>query len=57
MPGGRAFEPLAETQMAAIVRLAGFGFADQPADRLCADAEEMLAHYAAIEQRARHAGL
>jgi DNA ligase (NAD+) len=41
---------LADTQSAALERLAGFGFPTNPLTRLCADAEAMLYHYAAIEQ-------
>jgi DNA ligase (NAD+) len=47
---GELSAPLADTQSAALERLAGFGFATNPLTRLCADAEAMLYHYAAIEQ-------
>lgn len=50
---GALSEPLAETQMAAIERLAGFGFTVNSLTRLCAGPQAMLEHYAAIEaQRA-----
>nr|WP_281841749.1 NAD-dependent DNA ligase LigA [Sinisalibacter aestuarii] len=50
---GALSEPLAESQSAAIARLAGFGFTVNPLTRLCHSTDEMLAHYAAIEaQRA-----
>lgn len=42
---------LAETQMAAITRLADLGFVTNDMTRLCHGPEEMLAHYHAIEER------
>jgi DNA ligase (NAD+) len=47
---GELSAPLADTQSAALDRLAGFGFPTNPLTRLCADAGEMLDHYARIEQ-------
>ncbi|PJE34215.1 DNA ligase (NAD(+)) LigA, partial [Pseudooceanicola lipolyticus] len=50
---GEHSEPLAETQMAAIERLAALGFVTNPLTALCDGPEQMLAHYARIEaQRA-----
>ncbi|HBD91432.1 MAG: DNA ligase (NAD(+)) LigA [Rhodobacteraceae bacterium GWE1_64_9] len=50
---GALSEPLAETQMAAITRLAGLGFATNPLTRLCQSAQDLIAHYRGIEaQRA-----
>lgn len=50
---GALSEPLAETQMDAITRLAALGFATNPLTRLCQSAEELIAHYRDIEaQRA-----
>ncbi len=50
---GAHSEPVAETQMKAIERLEGLGFRVNPLTGLCDGAEEMLAHYRAIEaQRA-----
>ncbi|MEM8775759.1 MAG: NAD-dependent DNA ligase LigA [Pseudomonadota bacterium] len=43
--------PLADTQMSAIERLASLGFATNPLTAVCEGPEEMLAHYAQIEQR------
>lgn len=43
-------EPLADTQMQAIARLAALGFQTNPLTRRCNGPEEMLGHYAAIEQ-------
>ncbi len=43
--------PLAETQKAAIDRLAAFGFQTNPLTVLCDGPDEMLAHYATIEQQ------
>lgn len=46
-------DPLGQTQMQALERLAGLGFQTNPLTRLCADTEAMLAQYALIEtQRA-----
>ncbi len=50
---GESSEPLADTQMAAIERLAGFGFATNTLTRLCETTGQMLDHYRDIEaQRA-----
>ncbi len=50
---GESSEPLADTQMAAIERLAGFGFATNTLTRLCETTGRMLDHYRDIEaQRA-----
>jgi len=50
---GAHSEPVAETQMAAIERLGRLGFRVNPLTDICNGAEEMLAHYRAIEaQRA-----
>ncbi len=50
---GELSEPLADTQMAAIERLAGFGFATNALTRLCETTGQMLDHYRDIEaQRA-----
>ena len=50
---GELSEPLADTQTAAIARLAALGFATNPLMATCASTEEMLARYRAIEaQRA-----
>ncbi|MEZ5715166.1 MAG: NAD-dependent DNA ligase LigA [Paracoccaceae bacterium] len=50
---GAHSEPLAETQMQAIARLAGLGFSTNPLTRLCSGPAEMLEQYRAIEaQRA-----
>jgi DNA ligase (NAD+) len=48
---GELSAPLAETQSDALARLKQLGFPTNPLTQLCADAEEMLAHYARIEQR------
>ncbi len=47
---GETSAPLAETQMAAIERLADLGFRTNPLTRLCEGPEALLAHYAEIEQ-------
>lgn len=44
-------EPLAETQMQSIERLAALGFQTNPLTRLCDGPSEMLAHYKAIEEQ------
>ncbi|MBO9445117.1 NAD-dependent DNA ligase LigA [Ruegeria sp. R14_0] len=50
---GELSEPLSETQMGAIERLAGFGFSTNPLTALCETTEQMLDHYRSIEaQRA-----
>ena len=50
---GEISEPLADTQTAAIARLAALGFATNPLMVTCTTTEEMLAQYRAIEaQRA-----
>ncbi|SIO18948.1 DNA ligase (NAD+) [Rhodovulum sp. ES.010] len=43
-------DPLAKTQMDALDRLAALGFRISPLTRLCDGPDEMLAHYAEIEQ-------
>ncbi|MFD1196190.1 NAD-dependent DNA ligase LigA [Seohaeicola saemankumensis] len=48
---GALSEPLAETQMGAIDRLAALGFVTNDLTRLCRGPEEMLTHYRAIEGR------
>ena len=50
---GDVSEPLADTQMNAMSRMADLGFATNELTRLCLTPDEMLAHYTAIEaQRA-----
>ena len=50
---GALSAPLADTQYDAIARLSELGFQTNPLTRLCASAEDMIAHYHAIEaQRA-----
>ena len=44
-------DPLADTQKGAIDRLAALGFQTNPLTRLCDGPEEMLAHYARIEEQ------
>ncbi len=44
-------EPLAETQMQSIERLAALGFQTNPLTRLCDGPSEMMAHYKAIEEQ------
>jgi len=46
---GMVSEPLADTQMGAIERLAGFGLPTNPLIVLCHELEELLAHYRRIE--------
>ncbi|MFN3210710.1 MAG: NAD-dependent DNA ligase LigA [Roseovarius sp.] len=48
---GEISAPLAETQMAAIERLAALGFSTNPLTALCDGPDEMLAHYGQIEQQ------
>jgi DNA ligase (NAD+) len=48
---GALSEPLAETQFNAIARLGEMGFATNPLTVRCTSPEEMLAHYAAIEEQ------
>lgn len=48
---GELSDPLAETQMSAIARLASLGFQTNPLTRLCTGPIEMLAHYASIESQ------
>ena len=43
--------PLADTQMGAIERLAGFGFSTNPLTALCDGPQDMLGHYREIEQK------
>src|SRR6056297_1095385 len=47
---GQHSEPLADTQMQAIERLAGLGFQTNPLTELCDGPDEMLAQYARTEQ-------
>ncbi|MDP5348780.1 MAG: NAD-dependent DNA ligase LigA, partial [Paracoccaceae bacterium] len=49
--GGALSEPLAETQMGAIDRLAGLGLVTNDLTRLCQGPDEMLMHYRTIEAR------
>ncbi|RFP89162.1 NAD-dependent DNA ligase LigA [Rhodobacteraceae bacterium 63075] len=46
---GEVSEPFAQTQMAAIERLSGWGFSTNPLTRLCKGAQELIAHYREIE--------
>ncbi|SLN15846.1 NAD-dependent DNA ligase LigA [Roseisalinus antarcticus] len=48
---GQLSEPLAETQSAAIARLAGLGFSTNPLTRACDGPDAMIAHYRDIEAR------
>lgn len=48
---GALSAPLAETQKGAIDRLTSFGFATNPLTVLCTSSDEMLAHYAQIEEQ------
>ena len=48
---GALSEPLADTQMAAIERLADLGFSTNPLTALCDGPDAMLAHYAHIEEQ------
>ncbi|APE43565.1 DNA ligase (NAD(+)) LigA [Sulfitobacter alexandrii] len=48
---GALSAPLADTQMGGIDRLEKLGFATNPLTRLCDGPEEMLAHYALIEEQ------
>ncbi len=47
---GELSQPLAETQMGAIERLADFGFQTNPLTARCNSTDALLAHYAMIEQ-------
>ncbi len=47
---GELSEPLGETQMQALERLRGLGFRVNPLTRICVSTDEMLDHYARIEQ-------
>ncbi|MEO0372118.1 MAG: NAD-dependent DNA ligase LigA [Pseudomonadota bacterium] len=47
---GELSEPLSDTQMGAIRRMTEMGFQTNPRTALCDGVEEMLAHYAQIEQ-------
>ncbi|CAD0185688.1 DNA ligase [Ruegeria sp. THAF57] len=50
---GELSEPLADTQMGAIERLAGFGFSTNPLTTVCDTKDQILNHYRSIEaQRA-----
>ncbi|WP_375261486.1 NAD-dependent DNA ligase LigA [Palleronia sp.] len=48
---GELSEPLADTQMAAVQRLATLGFKTNPLTRLCDDTRALLEHYKDIETR------
>ena len=48
---GALSEPLGATQMAALDRLRGLGFAVNPLTRICATLDELIAHYREIETR------
>lgn len=48
---GALSEPLDETQMGAIGRLATFGFSTNPLTALCDGPSELLSHYAQIEEQ------
>ncbi|MGJ8626579.1 MAG: NAD-dependent DNA ligase LigA [Sulfitobacter sp.] len=48
---GALSDPLADTQMGAITRLADFGFSTNPLTALCEGPTAMLAHYAKIEEQ------
>ncbi len=48
---GEVSEPLAETQMGAVERLAGFGFKVNPEMTRCESVEAMLDRYRAIEEK------
>ncbi len=48
---GEVSAPLADTQMGAIERLGALGFSTNPLTRVCADTDEMLAHYRDIESQ------
>src|SRR6056297_459572 len=47
---GELSQPLADTQFGALKRLADLGFPTNPRIERCAGAQDMLAHYARIEQ-------
>ncbi|KPQ08078.1 MAG: DNA ligase (NAD+) LigA [Rhodobacteraceae bacterium HLUCCA12] len=48
---GALSEPLADTQMGSIERLAALGFCTNPLTRICDGVEALLAHYAEIEMQ------
>ena len=48
---GALSDPLADTQMGAIERLATLGFQTNPLTQLCDGPDDMIAHYTLIEQR------
>ncbi|MEP3333941.1 NAD-dependent DNA ligase LigA [Sedimentitalea sp.] len=48
---GDLSEPLAETQMGALARLAKMGFSTNPLTMLCAGPKDMIAHYSKIEEQ------
>nr|WP_142492472.1 NAD-dependent DNA ligase LigA [Thalassovita litoralis] len=48
---GELSEPLADTQIGAIERLAKLGFQTNPLTRMCPTTQDMLAHYRQIEQQ------
>ena len=48
---GELSAPLADTQIGAVARLAGFGFATNPLMRLCADPAQLIAAWREIESQ------
>ncbi len=48
---GELSEPLADTQMGAIARLSALGFSTNPLTERCDGLDDLLAHYAQIEQQ------
>ncbi|WP_076535170.1 NAD-dependent DNA ligase LigA [Roseovarius nanhaiticus] len=48
---GEVSAPLAETQMGAVTRLAALGFETNPLTKLCHSVDDLLDHYARIEQQ------
>ena len=48
---GELSEPLAETQSAAIARLAGFGFSTNPLTQVCDGPQAAIDHYHGIEEK------
>ncbi|MEM1066689.1 MAG: NAD-dependent DNA ligase LigA [Pseudomonadota bacterium] len=48
---GEVSEPLSDTQMGAIARLATLGFATNPLTRRCDSPDAMIAHYRGIEEQ------
>jgi DNA ligase (NAD+) len=53
---GELSEPLAETQWDSMQRLQSFGFQTNPLTRLCADTNELIAHYKDIEAQRSQLG-